>query len=334
MQKVITINLNGVAYQIEESGYNALVTYLDAAQRQLAANPDRAEIVADLELAIAEKCGRFLSPHKTVVTAPEVAQIIAEMGPVESQDDAGAGRSAAAPEPGGSGSARPRKRLYRIREGAIWEGVCSGLAAYTGIHVALVRIAFVLLVVWTIGLGLLVYWILVASIPEAFTADERAAAHGQAPFNAQDLIDRAKQQYASFAGDHGWRRRWRREQRAWRRQRRAAYWAGGWTADPRYPAVTAPAAYGTRLITGLMVPVLSLASILFFGLWAVTIVSLVTRGHVFGQPLPDNVPLWMVILGLAFVYHAIAWPLRFARRRAAYYSFGGYGLLGAWDGLM
>src|SRR3954470_5917786 len=139
---------------------------------------------------------------------------------------------------------------------------------------------------------------------------------------------------APRTGPAGWRRRWRREQRAWRRQRRAAYWAGGWTADPRYPAVTAPAAYGTRLITGLMVPVLSLASILFFGVWAVTIVSLVTRGHVFGQPLPDNMPLWMVILGLAVVYHAIAWPLRLARRRAAYYSFGGSGLLGAWDGLM
>ena len=35
MQKVITINLNGNAYQIEEAGYGALVGYLDGAQRQL-----------------------------------------------------------------------------------------------------------------------------------------------------------------------------------------------------------------------------------------------------------------------------------------------------------
>ena len=41
------------------------------------------EIIADLEQAIADKCVRFLKPHKTVVTSSEVDQIIKEMGPVE-----------------------------------------------------------------------------------------------------------------------------------------------------------------------------------------------------------------------------------------------------------
>jgi len=83
MQKVITINLNGNAYQIEETGYGALVGYLDGAQRQLRDNPDRMEIVADLEQAIADKCARYLNPQKTVVAAREVDDIIREMGPVE-----------------------------------------------------------------------------------------------------------------------------------------------------------------------------------------------------------------------------------------------------------
>src|SRR4029453_2280827 len=83
MHKVITINLNGNAYQIEEAGYGALVGYLDGAQRQLRDNPDRMEIIADLEQAIADKCARFLSPQKSVVTSSEVDQIIKEMGPVE-----------------------------------------------------------------------------------------------------------------------------------------------------------------------------------------------------------------------------------------------------------
>src|SRR6185503_1447822 len=83
MQKVSTINLNGNAYQIEEAGYGALVGSLDGAQRQLRENPDRMEIIADLEQAIADKCVRFLKPQKTVVTSSEVEQIIKEMGPVE-----------------------------------------------------------------------------------------------------------------------------------------------------------------------------------------------------------------------------------------------------------
>ena len=70
----------------------------------------------------------------------------------------------------------------------------------TWIHVVFVRIAFLALIIWTAGLGLLGYWILASSIPEAQTADGRAAAHGQPPFNAQELIDRAKQNYASFTG--------------------------------------------------------------------------------------------------------------------------------------
>src|SRR5262252_8175853 len=88
MQKVISINLNGNAYQIEEGGYDALIAYLETAQRQLRDNPDREEIVADLEQALAEKCRRYLSAHKTVVSAGEVDTIIKEMGPVDGAEPA------------------------------------------------------------------------------------------------------------------------------------------------------------------------------------------------------------------------------------------------------
>ena len=83
MNKVITINLNGNAYQVEERGYELLCEYLDGAESQLKDNPDRAEILLDLERAIAEKCRRQLNPHKSVVTTAEIDQILAEMGPVE-----------------------------------------------------------------------------------------------------------------------------------------------------------------------------------------------------------------------------------------------------------
>ena len=93
MQKVISINLNGIAYQLEEGGYTVLQDYLSRAERELKDNPDRVEIMRDLEQAIADKCQRFLGPHKAIVTEAEVAQIVAEMGPVTSGPDAeGAGQ--------------------------------------------------------------------------------------------------------------------------------------------------------------------------------------------------------------------------------------------------
>jgi hypothetical protein len=43
MNKVITINLDGTAFQLEEAGYNALHTYLETANARLEGNPDREE---------------------------------------------------------------------------------------------------------------------------------------------------------------------------------------------------------------------------------------------------------------------------------------------------
>ena len=339
MQKVITINLNGNAYQIDEGGYAALVAYLEGAERQLKDNPDRAEIIKDLEQAIADKCRAFLSPHKTVVTAAEVDQIVREMGPVEGADTRTDGASAPAADAGPQPSARtgPR-RLYRIQEDAVWMGVCSGIAAYIGIDPVFVRIVFALLIVWSAGLGLIGYWILARIIPEANTSDERSAAHGQPPLSAQELIDRAKKNYADFKDSRDWRGDWRRNRREWRRQWRATRWHSyGWSGwgNP----VTAPAAmtggHGSRVFAGVLVPILSLASMALFWCWLYAIYSLVTRQAVLGQPLPDEVPLWLGLIILMVIYQAAAWPLH-AMRRSMSYAFGGpyHGSIAAIDGLL
>ena len=73
MQKVISINLNGNAYQLDEERLRRAARVPgDARSGQLKDNPDRAEIMADLEQAIADKCQRYLGSHKSVVTAAEV----------------------------------------------------------------------------------------------------------------------------------------------------------------------------------------------------------------------------------------------------------------------
>lgn len=88
MQKVVTINLNGQAYQFDEDAYEAIQIYLDRAEAQLHDNPDRAEILADLEQAIADKCRRYLNAHKAVIAATEIRQVLEAMGPVEAADSA------------------------------------------------------------------------------------------------------------------------------------------------------------------------------------------------------------------------------------------------------
>ena len=335
MQKVISINLNGNAYHVEEAGYDALIAYLDTAQRQLRDNPDRDEILADLEQAIAEKCRRFLSAHKTVVSAAEVDQIIRDMGPVD-----GAAETAGAPGPTGAGEqARPSagsapRRLYRIPDGAMLAGVCNGVGAFFKIDPTIVRVIFVGLLFFSGGAFAVVYIVLAFVLPEANTSEERAAAYGQ-PFNAKELIDRAKKEYGNFKSRRDRNRYWRWEHREWKRQwrqRRRDWQWNDWTAPPYAPA--ANVGYTTRLLAGITVPVLTLISVALFWFWLFAMFSLVTRQEVLGQTLPDDVPLWLGIVILVFIYQAFAWPLHMARR-SAYYAIGGayHGMVATFDGL-
>ncbi|HUF23075.1 MAG TPA: PspC domain-containing protein [Vicinamibacterales bacterium] len=289
MQKVITINLNGHAYQLEEGGYDVLRDYLARAERDLAGNPDRAEIVADLEQAIADKCQRFLGPHKSVVTAGEVQQIVAEMGPVDpAPGDGSAGSAGAGPT---LGSEAPPKRLYRITEGAMLAGVCNGLAAYFSIDVAIVRIGFVVTAFLTQGVGIIAYVVLMFVMPEASTAEERAAAAGS-PLNAQEVVDRAKKQYAE--GTRRLRRHWRQHQRQWRRH------AGA-------PGVFV---YGPPRMAPVLMPVFGLLQFALFFVLVAAMVSLVNTGEVLGWELPPDMPVWAGLLILLVGYQLISSPLR------------------------
>ena len=194
MQKVITINLNGNAYQLDEAGYDALRAYLDEAEARLDGNPDRAEIVSDLEKAVAEKCLRYLGRGKTVVSTAEIEQVIRETGPVD-----GGGASSQSGRPASESSGRPSaepatKRLYQIREGAMISGVCNGLAAYFNIDPTFVRVAFVLMALFH-GTGVLLYLLLLVLVPYAKTSEELAAAQGGnagVPYRVQKLVEKFK----------------------------------------------------------------------------------------------------------------------------------------------
>jgi len=332
MQKVVIVNLNGIAYHLEESAYAALGEYLKAAEAQLRDNPDRPEIVGDLEQAIAEKFGRFLGSSKNVVTAADMATILEEMGPVhdgasdrsgEADGSAGQsteGPSASAREARGtsSGDGTTTKHLYLMLETGVIGGVCSGIAAYTDRDVTLVRVAVTLAALFEIGflhtpLVVIAYIVLMFVIPVADTSEERAAARG-IPFNAQQLIDEAKRKFEQI-GQHDWRH----TRREWKQQRR---WERKYTRQMRrnytftWPPPS-PGSYGSQVAAGFMTPILTLASVAAFWAMVYAAVSLASTGAVHGWQLPETVPLWLGLVGLLFLYNAIVWPLHAARRASA-----------------
>lgn len=191
MNKVTQINLNGKAYQLEESGYIQLRNYLDEADRKLKDNPDKNEILADFEQVIADKCDQHLEKDKDVVSTEQMATILQSIGPVE--DDTYLGNA----EPKKD---EPQKRLYRIQKGAPLAGVCAGLAEYLNVDVTVLRLLLVVLLFATSGGIILFYFILAIVLPDAKTPEQLAELRGER-FTAQDLLLRAKDKYAEMRGE-------------------------------------------------------------------------------------------------------------------------------------
>ncbi|MES1195236.1 MAG: PspC domain-containing protein, partial [Opitutus sp.] len=267
----------------------------------------------------------MLTSCRTVVSSADVKTIIAEMGPV---DGGSSSTETKNPEPGpaaaagasyaAGGPAEPAKRLYRIYDGAILRGVCNGLAAYFGLDVSLVRIAFVVLTLFTAGTMALVYLAMVFIVPVADTPDKKAAAFG-GPSTAQEFIRRARAGYydgmKSFGDRHArreWKRRFRREMREWKYNFRhemnqhAHHWQPNWTQN----WATHPGAYRGLWFTLSLFSILRAALVV---LLVFAIYSVVTTGALFHVAVPAGLPVWAAILILIFVYQVIAWPLRATR---------------------
>jgi phage shock protein PspC (stress-responsive transcriptional regulator) len=337
VRKVISVSLNGNAYQLEDDAYAVLTAYLEEAARALASNPDRNEIIADLEQAIADKFAAQLSAHKNVVTRAEIERIVAEMGPVDGEPSTttGAGAAAGAQTTGdAAGASATPRRLYQISEGAMVSGICNGYAAYSGLDVTWIRVIFVLLIFVTGGAALIAYLILMFIIPYANTSEEHAAAHGLA-FNARMLVENAKRQFASsqwqkttWQASNEWRSEWRRARASWRAERRRAReeWrqfrrsGRGFAAVP--PAPASPP-YVAHVLTGSIMAVLGMVLAVLGIAMVLAIFSLINTRAIFGWPLPHDIPLWVGILGLIVIWNIAALPVR-AIRHSTYWYAGSY----------
>jgi phage shock protein PspC (stress-responsive transcriptional regulator) len=288
MKKILSVHLNGKSFQMEEDAHDLLRSYLDTAEAQLKENPDKTEIVADLEQAIGDKCVGYLSAHKDVMTSEEIKKIITEMGPVE-----GAGLSEKNESTHTETGSAPKK-LYLIREGSMIAGVCNGLASYFTIDVTIVRIVFVALTLVTGGAWIIVYLILMFVVPYATTPEQRAAASGTL-LNAQEIINQAKLNYEQFADRHQWRRRkreWKENARSWRRAHR----------------------YEMRAVHS---PFLGLLSAFLSIVWILALIALIQAG---GAMIAGTfIPLWLGIIFLVIIFRALFWPISAAR-----YNWYGY----------
>ena len=142
MKKVVSAHVGGKMFQIEEDAYIHLNNALNAQLNK-----------QDIELKVADGFEQKLQSGKSVITYPDVVDVLYQLGIMLSDYQS-------------AKSFLKNKKLTRQINDKIIAGICSGLAEYFEIDTVIIRIIFVVvLILGTLGWGILAYLILWIIIP-------------------------------------------------------------------------------------------------------------------------------------------------------------------------
>lgn len=200
MKKSFNVNLGGRIFQIDEDAYEQLNDYLVSIKTCFMNNECGEEIAADIEARMGELFEARVSADGTrIITISLVNEMIARMGKPETilDDEPSSDTGERGDEPsdkreekreGAASSAEEYirrmsmgKKLFRDGDNKLLAGVISGLAAYLGANVTLLRVIAVILFFVTTFWAFLIYLIMWAVVPLAVTTTDKLRMQGVEP---------------------------------------------------------------------------------------------------------------------------------------------------------
>ena len=216
MKEVMNIGIGGKSFVVETSAYEILRDYLELFSSKIKPG-ESSEVMEDIESRIAELCSENISAYKNVVTESIVVKIVTQLGlpngesyrPFQgaasgaakgaaagtSAGAAGASTGAASASSGTSGAYSGAagvaygagaeeqsvpKKLFRDSDDKMIGGVCSGLGFYLGADPVLVRVLFLIALLFG-TLGFWVYLIIWIVAPLAVNPVQKCEMRGLAP---------------------------------------------------------------------------------------------------------------------------------------------------------
>lgn len=188
MKKTYNINISGYLFVIDCDAYDLLDDYLKALQHAFVPLEDGIDLIADMELRIAEILSELTDGGKRIVQLRYVEIVISRMGnPVDMIEEVAEKNSPANPDEKAEKEKitpppyipRPRKKLYRDMHDKMVGGVCSGFAAYLGIDVTIIRLLFVVFSIMSISTFIAIYIVLWIVVPEAVTPLQQMQMRGE-----------------------------------------------------------------------------------------------------------------------------------------------------------
>ena len=205
MKEVMNIGIGGKSFVVETSAYEILKDYLELFSSKIKPG-ESSEVMEDIESRIAELCSENINAYKNVVTESIVVKIVTQLGLPNGESyrpfqgaAAGAAKGAAGSAAGsatgtsgaysgaagaayGAGAEEQSvpKKLFRDSDDKMIGGVCSGLGFYLGADPVLVRVLFLIALLFG-TLGFWVYLIIWIVAPLAVNPVQKCEMRGLAP---------------------------------------------------------------------------------------------------------------------------------------------------------
>lgn len=213
MKEVMNIGIGGKSFVVETSAYEILKDYLELFSSKIKPG-ESSEVMEDIESRIAELCSENISAYKNVVTESIVVKIVTQLGlpngesyrpfqgaaagaangaagasagaatgtSADSSSGAAGAYSGAAGAAYGAGAEEQHvpKKLFRDSDDKMIGGVCSGLGFYLGADPVLVRVLFLIALLFG-TLGFWVYLIIWIVAPLAVNPVQKCEMRGLAP---------------------------------------------------------------------------------------------------------------------------------------------------------
>ncbi len=205
MNKIVNINLGGYPFTIDEDAYANLRNYLNTLHTHFQTSEGADEIMYDIEVRLAElftenKGGQDIINLKNLNDAISIMGTPADFGAAIDEE---VPLSSAKTKAKKARRSKTGRRLFRDPDDKVIGGVCSGLSAYFGISDPLWLRIFALILIFTGGIAVIPYIILMIIVPEATSSADKLAMKGE-PINidtiaktvkdeVEDLVDRGSE---------------------------------------------------------------------------------------------------------------------------------------------
>lgn len=174
MKEVTRIHIAATSYDIELEAKKELEKYLNALEKY--SHDD--DLVEDVEIRMTEILAERGVKKDQMIALTDVSALKDQLGdPHEFMTDDQKNELADEVE---TTNVTTGRKLFRDPDHAVVGGVLSGIAAFFGVQVVLIRIVFVILLLASFGTAVLLYIILWAVVPPARTAADKLQMQGRA----------------------------------------------------------------------------------------------------------------------------------------------------------